>query len=179
MNLSTLAVLLGLGFGLPQIYGILKPAAFGEAVRRFPRSFPWGVGLMLLGTIWFLHNLRQESIAEFESMKPLLFALFAGVGIGACVFLKDFLAVRGFAVVMLLLAKMMVDTARWVDTQWRLVIVIWAYALILAGMWFTISPWRMRDLLYWGPANEQRVRMGCGARLAFGLFVAILGFMVF
>jgi hypothetical protein len=37
----------------------------------------------------------------------------------------------------------------------------------------------MRDLLYWGTANEQRVRMGCGARLAFGLFVAILGFMVF
>ena len=42
MKLSTLAVLLGLGMGLPQIYGILNPAAFAAAVRKFPRSMPWG-----------------------------------------------------------------------------------------------------------------------------------------
>jgi hypothetical protein len=64
-------------------------------------------------------------------------------------YVRDFLAVRGAALVMLLLAKLMVETARWVDTQWRLVIVIWAYGLVVGGMWFTISPWRMRDLIQW------------------------------
>ena len=62
LKLSTLSILLGLGVGLPQIYGLAKPAAFTAAVRKFPRSLPLGIALMALGTVWFLWNLSQESI---------------------------------------------------------------------------------------------------------------------
>ena len=179
MKLSTLAVLLGLGFGLPQLYGLMKPAKFREAVRKFPRSEPWGYALMLLGTAWFLWNLDQENISDFAAYKKALLIGFAAVGVATCIYVRDFLAVRGLAVVFLLLAKLMVDTARWEDTEWRLVIVTWAYVLVIAGMWFTVSPWRLRDLLNWGTATDQRVRLGCGLRLAFGLFVIALGLAVF
>src|SRR5215813_5635709 len=177
MKLSTLSVLLGLGMGLPQIYGLVKPVAFGAAVRRFPRSLSWGWALMLLGTGWFLWNLSQESISDFATYKNVLFAGFAAVGIGTCLFVQDFLAVRGLAVVLLLLAKVMVDTGRpsLGETSWVLVIQTWAYALVLAGIWFTVSPWRLRDLLEWGTANEKRIKVGCSLRLAFGLLVAVLG----
>jgi hypothetical protein len=136
---------------------------------------------MLFGTVWFLWNLSQESIADFASYKNILFAAFAAIGIGACIFVQDFLAVRGLAIVFLLLAKLMVDTGRphLPDTHWTLVIQTWAYVLVLAGIWFTVSPWRMRDLLEWGTANEKRVKVGCGLRLAFGLFVAALGALKF
>src|SRR5438045_8213769 len=112
LKLSTLAVVLGLAMGLPQIYGIIKPAAFAGAVRKFPRSVPWGFVLMLLGTAWFLWNLSQESISDFASYKNVLFGAFAGIGIASCIFVQDFLAVRGLAVVLLQLAKLMVDTGR-------------------------------------------------------------------
>jgi len=176
-KLSTLAIVLGLGMGLPQIYGLLKPAEFGAAVRKFPRSMPWGWALMMLGTGWFLWNLNQESISDFASWKSWLMGGFAAVGIGACIFVEDFLAVRGLAVVLLLLAKLMVDTGRprLADSGWVLVIQAWAYVLAIAGIWFTVSPWRLRDLLEWSTANERRIRGGCAARLAFGLFVAALG----
>jgi len=82
-------------------------------------------------------------------------------------------------VVFMLLAKLMVDTARWVDTEWRLVIVVWAYVLVLAGIWFTVSPWRLRDLLAWATASEKRVKIGCAVRLAFAALVVILGVTVF
>jgi hypothetical protein len=177
LKLSTLAVLLGLGMGLPQIYGILKPAAFAAAVRKFPRSLPWGYALMLLGTAWFVWNLSQESIADFAAWKTPLLGAFAAIGIGACIFVQDFLAVRGLAIVLLLLAKLMVDTGRPAlpVTHWVLVFQAWAYVLVIAGTWFTISPWRLRDLLNWGTATEKRIKVGCGLRLAFGLFVAVLG----
>jgi len=179
MKLSTLAILLGLGFGLPQIYGLLQPAKFRDAVRKFPRSeFP-GYVLMLLGTAWFLLNLNNEHISDFDAYKPHMLLGFGLVGVLTCVFVRDFLAVRGFAIVIMLLAKLMVDTARWVDTDWRLVVTTWAYALVVAGMWFTISPWRMRDLLNWGTATDRRVQIGSALRLAFGLFVAILGMTVY
>ncbi len=181
VSLSMLCVLLGLGLGLPQIYGLMKPGAFGAAVRRFPRSVPWGWTLMLLGTGWFVLNLSQESISDFAAYKNILLLGFAAVGIGSCIFVQDFLAVRGLAVVFLLLAKLMVDTGRPHLSQSPLVLVIqtWAYILVVAGIWLTVSPWRMRDFIYWATANEKRIKIGCGLRLAFGLFVVILGLGVF
>src|SRR5262245_20206529 len=107
-KLSILAIVLGLGMGVPQVYGLIKPAGFAAAVRRFPRSLPWGIALMLLGTGWFIWNLRQESISDFASYNNLLYGLFAAVGIGSCIFVQDFLAIRGLAVVLLLLGKLMV-----------------------------------------------------------------------
>jgi hypothetical protein len=181
LKLSTLAVVLGLGMGLPQVYGLAKPGPFAAAVRRFPRSLAWGWALMLLGTVWFLYNLSQEAIADFASYKNLMFAGFAGVGIGACVFVQDFLAVRGLAVVLLLLAKLMVDTGRpaLAHSSWVLAFQSWAYLLVVVGIWFTVSPWRLRDLLNWATANERRVKIGCSVRLAFGLFFALLGLTKF
>ena len=181
LKLSTLSIVLGLLVGLPQIYGLVNPQKFAESVRKFPRNVPIGIALMLLGTLWFLYYLNQESISEFARIKPFLFAGFAAVGIGSCVFVQDLIAVRGLAVVLLLLGKLMVDTGRPLlgATHWVLVIQTWAYVLVVAGIWFTISPFRLRDLLNWATANEQRIRVGSAIRLAFGLFVAALGLTVF
>ena len=179
MKLWILALLLGLAVALPQLYGLMNPAGFREAVRKFPRSEPWGWALMLLGPAWFLWNLQNERISDFEAFKPYMLVGFGAVGLGTCVFVRDFLAVRGLAIVLLLLGKLMVDTARWAHSEWRLVIVTWAYALVIAGIWFTISPWRLRDLIDWATRTDRRVRVGSGLRLAFGLFVVILGLTVF
>jgi len=181
LKLSTLAIVMGLGLAAPQIMGIVNPGKFAASVRKFPRHVPIGVALMLLGTAWFLWNLNQESISDFADFKPYMMIGFAAIGVGACVFVQDFLAVRGLAVVLLLLAKLMTDTGRPLlsQTHWVLVIQAWGYLLAVAGMWLTISPWRLRDLLNWATANEKRVRVGSIVRLSFGLFVAALGFTKF
>ncbi len=179
LNLSTLAIILGLAFAGLNLYGVLKPSAFAVAARKFPRYTPVGYVLMLISTAWFVANVGHESVAEFTSFKPALYALFIGVGRGACLFVRDFLAVRGLAVFLLLLAQLMVDTARWVETEWRLVVTTWAYIWVFAGMWFTVSPWRLRDLINWATASESRTRLLSAVRVAFGLFVIYLGLTVY
>jgi hypothetical protein len=179
IKLSILAKILGLGMAALNSFGLFNPAGFAAAARKFPRSLPVGYVLTLLGTAWFIWNVNRESLADFEGMKPFLYVLFAGVGVGTCVFVPDFLAVRGLAVVVLLVAKVMFDAERWEDSPWRLVFAVWGYVLVLAGMWFTVSPWRLRDIIQWNTANEKRTRLCCGMRAAFGLFVAGLGFAVF
>ena len=179
MELSTLTMLLGFGLALPQIHGLVNPTQFAAAARKFPRSEPCGYVLMALGTIWFLWNLKGESISDFSALKPIMYCGFGLAGLLTCIYVSDFLAVRGLAIVLLLLAKVMLDAQRLANSDWRLVIAVWAYAWILAGIWFTISPWRLRDIIYWMTASEQRVRVGCVIRLAFALFVAILGLTVF
>jgi hypothetical protein len=181
VNLSSLAITLGLVFAAPQIYGLASPRGLAAAARKFPRHIPIGVFLTLLGTAWFLYYLNLESIADFAAFKSYMLVAFAGIGLATCIFVHDFLAVRGLAVVLLCLAKLMVDTGRphLGDSHWVLVIQWWAYVFVVAGIWLTISPWRLRDLIDWSNATETRTRVSCAVRLAFFLFVAILGATVF
>jgi len=181
MTLSLLSICLGLGVGALQLYGLLKPAEFAARARKFPRSQPAGWGLMLLGTAWFLYIVNYEPIADFAEFKPYMMVGFGAVGVLSCIFVSDFLAVRGLAIVLMLLGKLMVDTGRphLVETPWVLVNQGLAYFFVLIGMWLTITPWRLRDWLDWLTATEQRVRVGCAVRLAFYLFIAVLGLTSF
>jgi hypothetical protein len=75
----------------------------------------------------------------------------------------------------------MVDTGRphLGETHWVWVIQTWAYLLVVAGMCFTVWPWKLRDLLNWGTATETRVRVGSAFRLAFAIFILFLGLTAF
>jgi hypothetical protein len=190
MRLSLLSILLGLGMSVPQIYGIASPQKFAAAARKFPRNLPAGIFLMLLGTAWFLWIVNREPISDFSAFKPYMMAAFAAVGICSCIFVQDFLAVRGLAVVLLLLGKLMVDTGRphlptamfhaqQGESSWVLVNQTWAYAFIVAGIWFTVTPWKLRDFLNWATATELRVRIGSALRLAFAVFIVALGLTAF
>jgi hypothetical protein len=179
MTLSQLALVLGIGFAVPNLYAVTNPGGTRSAVRKFPRSLPWGFALMIAGTIWFLYYLQLESISDFAKYKPIMIAAFAGIGVGTCIYLQDFLAVRGLAIVLMLLAKFTLDTQRWQPSQWRLVLAVWAYLWVIVGIWLTISPWRLRDWIDWHTATDQRLRIGSGLRAAFGLLVATLGLTVF
>jgi hypothetical protein len=180
-KLSILTVILGALVAVKGIYGLAQPVSFSAALRKFPRSLPWGYALMLFGTAWFVYNVSQESIADFASYKNVLLAVFAAIGIGSCFFVQDFLAVRGLAIVLLLLGKLLVDIGRprLPDSAWVLVIQVWAYLMVIAGMWLTISPWRLRDMVNWVTADPKRLKLACGVRLAFGLLIVALGLVKF
>ena len=181
MKLSLLSILLGVGMGLPQVYGLARPAQLAAAARQFPRNLAAGVGLMLLGTAWFVWLVNNEPIADFSAFKPYMMAGFIAVGLLSCVFVQDFLAVRGLAVVLLLLGKLMVDTGRphLGQSPFVLVIQAWAYVFVVAGIWFTITPWKLRDLVNWATATESRTRLLSALRLAFAVFVLLLGLTAF
>jgi hypothetical protein len=134
---------------------------------------------MLFGTAWFLWSLLRDTTSDFAPFKPLMLVGFGAIGVGACIYAQDFLAVRGLAVVVLLLAKLVLDTARWADTSWRLVLAVWAYLWVIGAVWITVSPWRLRDFIGFITASEQRIRIGSACRLAFGIFIVILGLTAF
>jgi hypothetical protein len=179
VTLSNLAIIMGSIVAVVNFYGVVKPASFTAIARKMPRSVPLGVLLTLGATAWFIYNLRNESIADFEYLKPYLYALFAGVGLGTCIFVRDYIGARGLAVMILLVSKLMVDTARWSESPWRLVIAYWAYIFVILGIWVTITPHRLRDMIEWGTRTPLRTRLFNGFRCAFGILVIILGLKVF
>jgi len=104
---------------------------------------------------------------------------FAALGLMTCLYVKDYLGARGLAVFLLLVANEMVNAARWEDTPWRLIITTWAYIMAVAGMWFTIAPWRVRDLLDWATGTPARIKQISMARIGFGAFIIALGLFVY
>jgi hypothetical protein len=175
MKLSTLAMILGAAYCVPQIYALLNPKDFTERARAFPRCPQWGYALMLLGTAAFLYNLNNEAIADFADYKKWMLIGFGAIGIASCIYVRDYLAVRGLSVCLLLLAWFTLNHTRWAESSARLLIVIWAYSWIICGMWFTVSPWRLRDFLNWWTANQSRLRTGSLIQLTLGVVVLLLG----
>ena len=179
MTLSQLAIFLGIGLAIPQIWAAMKPVEAGAALRKFPRSEGWGYILMAIGATWFLYRLNQEAIAEFAAYKTYMLLGFGGVALAACFFVPDFLAVRGLSITMLMLSGFVLSKTRFVDTPWRLVLVIIAYMWIVAAMWWMISPWRFRDLIQWTTATPEKTRKLALVRLAVAALVIVLGLTVY
>src|SRR5437867_11034201 len=91
IRLSTLAIILGFFATLLNGYGLLKPAAFAAAARKFPRYTAIGYVLMLVSTTWLVANVSHESISDVASFKPVLYTMLIPFGLAACVFVRVFL----------------------------------------------------------------------------------------
>lgn len=175
LSLSQLSVALGIGIALPQLWQLTKPADWRRWSAGFPRSQVFGWILMIVATVWFLWHVEHETLADFTRFKPYLLAAFASIGVLTCVYVNDFLAARGLALVLMLLAKLMVDTARWHPSDWRWVVSGLAYLFIVAGIWLTISPWRLRDFFEWQNRTDGRLRTLAFGRLGLAIVLVVLG----
>ncbi len=164
---------------LKTIYALVKPDAFVQAMRKFPRNEKAGYFLMTLGTVWFLYNLNAETISDFASYKKVMLVGFGALGLLTCIFVRDFLAVRGLAIVLLLLAWFTLNHTRWADSPWRLVLVCMAYLWVIAGIWLTISPWRARDAINWFTDSPKRLKVANLIRLVLSGLLIYLGIAVF
>jgi hypothetical protein len=197
--LSTVAIILGLLVFLTRLPGVVYPEAFRKFWLAIPRSKPAGYLLMGLAIGWcatVVYLTGFMDVSEWKSdqwweafIRSLLLLLQAGrpsvwIVFGVIYFLivwllDDFLAVRGLALLSLLVARVMLDAAFVVETRARLVMVVIAYLMVVAGMWFTIAPYRFRDLLGIVLANNRRCRWLCGAGAASGILLVMLGIWVY
>lgn len=179
ITFSTVTIAIGLFYGLLNAYALVNPEGYKKFAVSVPRSLPIGYVLMLVSTAWFLYNVNAEQIADFANYKRIMLGGFGILGVGSCFYLKDYLAARGFAVFLLLLAKLVCDMGRWVESPLRLIVITWAYVWVIAGMWWTISPFRMRDWIEWNVNDAGRLRLLSGLRAVFGFILVGLGATVF
>ena len=179
ISLANLSMILGALALAKGVYFITAAKKACEIIKAFPRNDNAGYLLILISMVWFLLILKDENMADFEKYRTAFNVFILASGIGSCLYLKDYLAVRGAAVLMMLIAKLIVDTARFHESEWRLVFVTAAYLMVIGGMWFTVSPWRMRDLFAWGTADEKRFKILCGFRIGFGILLLMLGIFEF
>jgi hypothetical protein len=171
-TLSTGLVLLVLGAVL-----LWSGALVRRAAHTFPRSQT--AALLLFGgaALWFLDHVYNLSPADFGDYRGLLLLLFGGVAVGAFFVTRDFLAVRGLAILLLLAASPLREAAFLQPPQSRLFLVAFVYTIMIpAGLLLGSLPYLLRDLIAWLWAKPARARALGAAFSLYGLLLAAIAY---
>lgn len=162
---------------------LARPAMMQAFLKKFPRNDQLGQILMGVGLAWFWlliapANLGKLSalsmdLGEFNSAKTYLQWGTPITLILVCRSVRDFLAVRALGLVGLMVAAPLLGAAFLKDPSSRLLVPIFAYALLTASMFWVGMPYLFRDAVTWVTASQKRWNLFAGLGLAYGIAVAV------
>ena len=98
-------------------------------------------------------------MGEFSTFRrPLLIALPIGYVL-ALRFVDELLAVRALGILCLLAAEPLLDAAFFRYETSRLLVTVFAYVLVIAGLFWVMMPYLLRDQLNWSTRSPTRCRV--------------------
>jgi hypothetical protein len=148
LSLHTAGMIAGAFLILVGLIGLVKPG-FANVVQRFPRSRVAGIVLLTICLAWTFWLLASIQMGEFSGFRrPLLIALPIGYVL-ALRFVDEFLAVRALGILCLLAAEPLLDAAFLRYEASRLLVTVFAYFLIVAGLFWVAIPYVLRDQINW------------------------------
>jgi len=153
-----------------------NPKATAAFAHRFPRSVLSSYFTMGLATAWFLYHVAQLGEADFGAYRGYLFLGFLAVAVLSFVHVKDFLAVRGLAILALLSAWVVLTPAYLQEPASRLFLVGLVYLWIVLALYVGVLPYRLRDFFQWLFATDLRPKVLGGLLLGYGVLLQIVAF---
>src|SRR5436309_10042974 len=155
LSLQTAGIIAGAFLILMSLPGLFKPD-LANVAERFPRSRIAGVVLLTIALLWTFWLLATIEMGEFSAFRrPLLIALPVGYVL-ALRFVEEFLAVRALGILCLLAAEPLLDAAFLRNETSRLLVTVFAYLLIVAGLFCVAVPYILRDQLSWSTLSVFR-----------------------
>lgn len=162
---------------------LAKPAMVQGYLKKFPRDQTAGQILLGIGLLWFwllvaptgmgkLSALAMD-LGEFNGAKGTLRILVPVALVLVATSVRDFLAVRALGVVGLMAASPLLESAFLKDPSSRLLVPIYAYAMLTASLFWVGMPYLFRDALTWATADQKRWTMLSFAGLAYGVATLI------
>lgn len=174
-TLAQVAVGLGLGLFLIHAYFFYNYEKAGPWARAFPRADRLGGVLLALATAWAAWLVGTMNLMEYTRFRPLFVLAALGLGVTSWLYVREFIAVRALGVLLLLGANVLLDACFLREDTLRLIVVAYAYGLIVAGMIMVGAPYLLRDALGWALANPFRGKLLLFLGLVFGLVLLGLG----
>ncbi len=186
LSLFTVGLLLGIWLIGVHALMLAKPALVQGFLKSFPRNQMIGQVLLVIGMAWFwlliappnmgrISSLAMD-LGEFNGAKPVLRLLVPLTAVAVVISVRDFLAVRALGVVGLMVASPLLEAAFLEDPSSRLLVPVYAYALLTASMFWVGMPYLFRDAVTWATAETKRWNLLAGAGLAYGVATVICAF---
>jgi len=176
LSLQAAGIIAGIFLLLVSIPGLWKPDLVRSVASKFPRSRGFAAALLTVDLIWAFWLVATMEMGEFSSFRRvLLIALPIGYVL-ALRFIDELLAVRALGILCLLAAEPLLDAAFFRYETSRLLVSVFAYVLVVAGLFWVMMPYLLRDQINWSTRSASRCRLLHGMILLYG--AAILAFAV-
>ena len=176
LDLHTVALAAGIFLVLISLPGLIKPQPVQNLAKRLPRSRAAGIILLTVVFAWSFWLLATMEMGEFASFRrPLLIALPIGYFL-VIRFVGEFLSVRALGILCLLSAEPLLEAAFFRYEASRLFVTVFAYILVVAGLFWVTMPYLLRDQIDWSAGNNVRWRAIHGIASAYGVIILALSF---
>jgi hypothetical protein len=174
MSLRAAGIAVGVFLVLVGAAGLLSPTSLQSLAKKLPRSRIAGIILLTVALIWNVWLLATIEMGEFSSFRrPLLIALPIGYVL-IMRFVDEFLAVRALGILCLLAAEPLIDAAFLRYEMSRLIVTVFAYLLVIAGLFWVTMPYLLRDQINWTAGTNTRWRMINGLAVIYGAVTLVL-----
>src|SRR5207244_4865604 len=168
LSLQTGGFIAGIALVLLSLPGLFKPGLVQDWLKRFPRSGVGGIVLLSLDLLWSFWLLATMEMGEFSSFRrPLLIVLPIGFFL-VLKFVEEFLAVRALGILCLLAAEPLLEAAFFRYEASRLLVTVFSYLLIVAGLIWVMMPYLLRDQIDWIARSNVRWHTIHGIAATFG-----------
>lgn len=187
--LSAAGIVVGIYLVAAHTVMLAKPELTQGWLKKLPRNYHAGVYAMSLGMIWFwllvAPDLRgtfaflgklSMNLGEFNGLKPLLQIAVPLACVGLCTQVREFLFVRGLGVVAMVAAAPILKAAFLEEPGSRVLLSLFAYVLLTAGMFWVGMPFTFRDAVNWAIKTPSRWKSLAAGGLVYGLVILILSF---
>ncbi|MFD2157376.1 hypothetical protein ACFSW8_00520 [Rubritalea tangerina] len=160
---------------LSHVWMLVKTDDAIEFLKKFPRNHLAGAILMAIGMFWFwllivpFKSPIGMDLGEFNGAKNILLLAVPVVAYLMITSVKEFLAVRGLGVVCLMAAAPLLAAAFQEQATGKLLIPIFSYAMLTAGLFFVGMPYLMRDGITWATASSGKFKLLALGGLLYGI----------
>jgi hypothetical protein len=176
MSLFTATLSLGLLLMAVGIFFLIHRRDWQEKAIGIGRSKIATIVLFGSALAWFLWIVANLGEGDFGEYRQWLFLLFGAVGMAAFWYVPDFLAIRGLAALLLLVAYEFLMAAYMETPESRLFMVSAVYVLIVLALFLGALPYLWRNGLNWLFAHKKIVRSLGALCAVYGLLLAVISF---
>ncbi|MDR0351753.1 MAG: hypothetical protein LBH49_03910 [Puniceicoccales bacterium] len=153
------------------IFLIIKPLICERKCKIFMRSRLANWLAFGAAVSWFLWHITRLSEADFGQYKWIFFGFFLSVAVVVTLMIRDFLCIRGMAVLVLLASNELLAAAYMCEQKSRLFMVSFVYLAISVAIYLGIVPYKFRDFIEWLFKGKILPRL-------FGLLMLLYGIIV-
>jgi len=178
-SLSQVAVWLGFGVFAVHAWCFFDYPRAVNWCRAFPRSDGWGAALLALATAWAAWLAGTMNLMEYTRFRPIFVLAAVALGVTSWLYVREFIAVRALGVLYLLGANILLDSCFLREDALRLVVVGYAYFMVVAGMMMVGAPYLLRDVIEWYFRTPVRGKSLLFLEMVSGLVLLGLGVFVY
>ncbi|MFA7235121.1 MAG: hypothetical protein WC076_13535 [Terrimicrobiaceae bacterium] len=167
----------GLAAGLLLIFGhafaLLRPEQTIAWAKAFPRSRGFATALLAIAAVWSFLLVQSIDLGEFSPLRNIMLMAIAAGAVLSWIYVPEFLAVRSLGMLLLLAAEPLMESAFLRAEPTRLLLVVLAYAWVIAGLFYVGMPYLLRDEIQWVAADRRRLASGALAGVIWGVALVV------